>query len=165
MRHKTPDPRRTGARCRGQQIHALGVRNRNWQQRECMRDQHEQRIARRVRNAQHFGDCDVFARIPHGRRWRKRHHVQRERRKCDSNRSPIRRRIIDFTHTRRAFVTDPTHDGERHEQQVADHQQCRADTRAALPQIRVAADQQCRRKKRPASRVPAKNARGIHVNV
>ena len=41
-------------------------------------EQHEQRIARRVRNAEHVRRGDVLARVPHRRRRRERDHVQQK---------------------------------------------------------------------------------------
>jgi len=41
-------------------------------------DQHEERIAGRVRDAEHLGRRHVLASVPHRDRWRERHQIEYE---------------------------------------------------------------------------------------
>ena len=78
LRHQEPERRRARAGHRREQVDPHRVRLHQRHEAEDVRQQHEQRVARRVGNAQHLGRGDVLRRVPERRRRRQREHVDHE---------------------------------------------------------------------------------------
>ena len=73
-----PTARRRRAGHGGEQVDALGVRPDPWDQTPHVPHEHEQRVPRRVRNAQAVGGGEVLRRVPELRRGRQGHDVEQQ---------------------------------------------------------------------------------------
>ena len=102
-------PAATALQTRAQQVDAPGVLPERHEAAPDVREQHEERRARRMRNAQRPGGRDEFAGIPEGDRRRERDDVARQHRQ--HHQSPRRRTAAAWS-----FRAGPAHrlrDGER----------------------------------------------------
>ena len=90
LRHQEPERRRQGTARRCQCVDAHRHRSQRHERRHAP-EQHEERIARRMRNAQGIRGGDVLARVPHCRGGRECREVEREYAEPDQRRDTVRR--------------------------------------------------------------------------
>ena len=137
--HEKPDRGRDGAAHRRERVDAHRDRAQRHERGDAA-EEHEQRIARRMRNAERVRGGDVLARIPHRRRGRERREIEREH--GDSH----KRRDADTTDGAGSAIvlmsaSSPCEDHRRDEHGVADHDQQWGDGDAAAHEVDVAEEQ------------------------
>ena len=92
--NQEPQPGRHRARQRRQHIDPHGDGRGDRQDREDASDQHEERIARRMRNTEDVRGRDILAGVPHGRRRGQRDEVQEKHDEAGESGGQVRRAVI-----------------------------------------------------------------------